>query len=376
MIRQTFLKINVVDATRKRIEWIFDNFDNIVVSISGGKDSTVLAYMTLQEAHKRNRKVGIFFLDEEVVYQSTIDQVRYIMNLYPENTIKLWYQLEFNLTNATSIDETQFKVWDMKKQDVWLRPKEKDSIKQPTWNVNKQTIANKKKGFGFYDALDNFQLTYENTAYLIGLRASESLNRWRAVIKNPGIPNIYWSTKRPQGNFQMYPLYDWNFQDIWRFLYENNIRYSKIYDYQYKKGLGMKDMRVSSLIHERAFKSLVELPEFEPQTYDKLMARTKGIQVGNIYGKDDLMLKCRKLPKNYDNWIQYRDFLLSTIKDESIKQIFTKRFSKQLNNNYVARQQCKQLILNDYENNLPINNREDEREKKLNYWKGVLYENN
>lgn len=376
MIRQTFLKINVVDATRKRIEWIFDNFDNIVVSISGGKDSTVLAYMTLQEAHKRNRKVGIFFLDEEVVYQSTIDQVRYIMNLYPENTIKLWYQLEFNLTNATSIDETQFKVWDHEKQDVWLRPKEKDSIKQPTWNVNKQTIANKKKGFGFYDALDNFQLTYENTAYLIGLRASESLNRWRAVIKNPGIPNIYWSTKRPQGNFQMYPLYDWNFQDIWRFLYENNIRYSRIYDYQYKKGLGMKDMRVSSLIHERAFKSLVELPEFEPQTYDKLMARTKGIQVGNIYGKDDLMLKCRKLPKNYDNWIQYRDFLLSTIKDESIKQIFTKRFSKQLNNNYVARQQCKQLILNDYENNLPINNREDEREKKLNYWKGVLYENN
>jgi predicted phosphoadenosine phosphosulfate sulfurtransferase len=376
MIRQTFLKINVVDATRKRIEWLFDGFDNIVVSISGGKDSTVLAYMTLQEAHKRNRKVGIFFLDEEVVYQSTIDQVRYIMNLYPENTIKLWYQLEFNLTNATSIDETQFKVWDHEKQDVWLRPKEKDSIKQPTWNVNKQTIANKKKGFGFYDALDNFQLTYENTAYLIGLRASESLNRWRAVIKNPGIPNIYWSTKRPQGNFQMYPLYDWNFQDIWKFLYENNIRYSKIYDYQYKKGLGMKDMRVSSLIHERAFKSLVELPEFEPQTYDKLMARTKGIQVGNIYGKDDLMLKCRKLPKNYDNWIQYRDFLLSTIKDESIKQIFTKRFSKQLNNNYVARQQCKQLILNDYENNLPINNREDEREKKLNYWKGVLYENN
>lgn len=375
MIRQTFLKINVVEATKKRIEWIFDNFDNIVVSISGGKDSTVLAYMALQEAHKRNRKIGIFFLDEEVVYQATVEQVRYIMNLYPENTIKLWYQLEFNLTNATSIDETQFKVWDLEKQDVWLRPKEEDSIKEPTWDVTKQTVANKKKGFGFYDALDNFQLTYENTAYLIGLRASESLNRWRAVIKNPGIPNIYWSTKRPQGNFQMYPLYDWNFQDIWRFLYENNIRYSKIYDYQYKKGLGMKDMRVSSLIHERAFKSLVELPEFEPQTYDKLMARTKGIQVGNIYGKDDLMLKCRKLPKNYDNWIQYRDFLLSTIKDESIKKIFEKRFSKQLNNNYVARQQCRQLILNDYENNLPINNSEDEREKKLNYWKGVLYEN-
>lgn len=372
MIRQTFLKINVVEATKKRIEWLFDNFENIVVSISGGKDSTVLAWLTLQEAHKRNRKVGIFFLDEEVVYQATADQVRYIMNLYPENTIKLWYQIPFNLTNATSLTETQFKVWEKGKEDVWMRSMEEDSIKEPTWNVSTQTIINKKKGFGFYDGLNNFQLTYKNTAYLIGLRAAESLNRWRAVIKNPGIANIYWSTKREQGNYNFYPLYDWNFQDIWRFLYENNIKYSKIYDYQYKKGLGMKDMRVSSLIHEKSFHSIVELPEFEPETYNKLVERTKGIQVGNIYGKDELMLKCRKLPKNFRDWIQYRDFLLSTVQDEEIKSIFQKRFSKQLNNNYVARQQCRQLILNDYENNLPITNGVDKREEELNYWKSVL----
>ena len=149
MIRQTFLKINVVEATRKRISWIFDNFENIVVSISGGKDSTVLAYMALQEAHKRNRKIGIFFLDEEVVYQSTIDQVRYIMELYPENTIKMWYQLEFNLTNATSMSETQFKVWDETKKDIWMRPKEKDSITYPTWDLSKETIRNKRKGSDF-----------------------------------------------------------------------------------------------------------------------------------------------------------------------------------------------------------------------------------
>ena len=81
------------------------------------------------------------------------------------------------------------------------------------------------------------------------------------------------------------------------------------------------------------------------------------------------------MPKNFKDWIAYRDFLLSTVKDNDIKAIFEKRFSKQLNNNYVARQQCKQLILNDYENNLGITNGEDKREKALNYWKGVLYEN-
>lgn len=372
MIRQVFLKDNVVQATEKRIAWLFDEFENICVSISGGKDSTVMAYMALKEANKRGRRIGIFFLDEEVVYQSTIEQVRYLMNLFPENTIKLWYQFEFNLTNATSMNETQLKCWEKGRHDIWMRPKEPDSIKFPNWDVATQTVRNKNKGFGFYDALENFQSTWKNTAFLIGLRASESPNRWRAVAKNPCYKNIYWGTAVKNNSYTFYPLYDWNFADIWKYLYDNQIQYSKIYDYQYKKGLGMRDMRVSSLIHERSFKSLVELPEFEPKTYDKLIKRIEGIQMGNLYGKDNKMLKVRSLPKNYKTWIEYRDFLLATLPDQKQKEIFTKRFSKHLNNNYVARQQCRQLILNDYENNLPVDNKPDPREEKLNYWKSVL----
>ncbi len=131
-------------------------------------------------------------------------------------------------------------------------------------------------------------------------------------------------------------------------------------------------MRVSSLIHEKSFKSLVELPEFEPKTYDKLLKRIDGIMVGNIYGQDDKMLKVRKLPKNFVDWKAYRDFLLETYPDEHKKQIFIKRFSKHLNNNYVARQQCRQLILNDYENNLPVKSALDPREERLKYWMSVL----
>lgn len=372
MIRQKFLKENVVEAARKRISFIFDEFENITVSISGGKDSTVLAHLALVEAHKRNRKIGIFFLDEEVVYQSTIDQVRYIYSLYPENTIKLWYQIEFNLTNSTSQNETQLKCWEAGKHKIWMRPKEPDSIKFPEWDRETQTIADKNKGFGFYDALDNFQAVRPNTASLVGLRAVESPNRWRAVVKNPVYKNIYWGTKRKYNSYNFYPLYDWNFQDIWRYIYENNIKYSKIYDYQYMKGFGIRDMRVSSLIHEKSFKSLVELPEFEPKTYDKLLKRIAGIQVGHLYGKDDKLLSCRKLPKNFRDWIEYRDFLLKTYPDADMKPVFEKRFAKHLQNNYVARQQCRQLILNDYENNLAIINKPDPREETLNYWRSVL----
>ena len=83
MLKQVYMPETVEAAAQRRIAYIFDEFENIIVSISGGKDSTVLCWLALQEARKRNRKIGIFFLDEEVVYQSTIEQVTWLMNLYP-----------------------------------------------------------------------------------------------------------------------------------------------------------------------------------------------------------------------------------------------------------------------------------------------------
>lgn len=374
MIRQVYMNKSVVEAAEERMRYVFDEFENIIVSISGGKDSTVLCWLALQEARRRNRKIGIFFLDEEVVYSSTIEQVTWLMNLYPENTIPLWFQFPFKLTNSTSFEEGQLICWEPGKHKIWMRPKVSYSIQHIPWDKSKQTIRDKNKGFGFYDVLDNFQASRPHTAFLVGLRATESMNRFRAVAKNPGYKDCYWCTKikRAEGSASFYPLYDWRFSDIWRFIYDNKIRYSRIYDYQWKKGMPQSEIRVSSLIHEKSFKALVELPEFEPKTYDKLLKRVKGIQVGQLYGKDPKMLRARKLPKKYKTWLKYRDFLLNTYPDDSKKDIFVRRFAHQLNNNYVARQQCRQLILNDYENNLPVDNKEDPREATLRKWRELL----
>lgn len=372
MAKQVYVNKSVLEAAQERISYVFDEFENIIVSISGGKDSTTLAHLTLTEANKRNRKVGLFFLDEEVVYDSTIKQIEYLISLFPENTINLWTQIEFHLTNSTSLTEGQLISWEAGKHKIWMRPKKRGSIQHKPWSPEKETVRDKNKGFGFYDALENFENYRQNTAFLVGLRATESPNRWRAVSKNPGYKNIYWSTKKSNGNYAFYPLYDWNFHDVWKYIYDNKLRYSKIYDYMYKKRLPLSEMRVSSLIHEKSFKALVELPEFEPKTYDRLVKRIKGISVGNLYGKDNRMLRVRKLPKNFSSWLDYRDFLLRTYPDEGKKWIFEKRFSKQLNNEYVARQQCRQLLLNDYENCLPVDNKPDPREEKIKKWKELL----
>ncbi|HZK18935.1 MAG TPA: phosphoadenosine phosphosulfate reductase family protein [Clostridia bacterium] len=371
MLKQTYIDETVLDAARRRMSYIFDEFEDIVVSISGGKDSTVLAHLALGEASRRNRKVGLFFLDEEVVYDSTVRQVDYLMNMYPQNTNKLWLQIEFRLTNATSLTEPQLICWESGRHKIWMRPKQPDSIKFPPWDRKKETIRDKNKGFGFYDALENFQRYKSGAAFIIGLRATESMHRWRAVAGNPGYKDIFWCTRK-ENTYNFYPLYDWNFHDIWKYIYDNKLRYSKIYDYMWKKGMGLQEIRVSSLIHEKSFKALVELPEFEPRTYDRLLKRIKGISIGNLYGKNNKMLQVRKLPKNFNTWIEYRDFLLETYPDQDKKAIFVKRFDRHLNNRYVARQQCRQIVLNDYENNLPIDNKPDPREAMIAKWRAIL----
>lgn len=367
-----YLSTNVLEEARKRISYIFDEFENIIVSISGGKDSTVMAHLALVEAHKRGRKIGLFFLDEEVMYKATIEQVEYLMSLYPENTTRFWLQIPFNLTNSSSLEQGQVNCWDIKDKPRWMHKRSKNNICVQPWS-HETKVADKNKGFGYYDVISNFELMTKNTAHLVGLRADESLNRYRAMVKNPGYKDIYWSTERNNnGNYAFYPLYDWSFNDIWKYIGETGIRYHKYYDFCFLKGVPAHAMRVSSLTHEKSFKSIADLPEFEPDTYDKLLKRIKGISFAQETAKNKKMFKVQKLPKAYKSWREYRDFLLETYPDKSKIGIFKRRFVHHLDNDYVVRQQCRQLVLNDYENNLPVDNREDPIITKVKYWLEVL----
>lgn len=376
MARQVYFDDrSLLDVTRERIAFIFDNFESIIVSISGGKDSTVLAHLALVEARKRGRKIGLFFLDEEVVYESTIETVDYLMGLYPENVTRLWLQIPFSLTNATSIEEGQLLCWEPGKHKIWMRPKKPFAIKAKPWAEAAEKFKSGYKWLDFYGVLENFERCYTDTAFLVGLRATgESLNRWRTMTKHPvqvAGESVYWGTKKG-ANTALYPLYDWNFWDIWRYIYEQNLRYSKTYDRQLLAGIPVAAMRVSSLIHEKAFKSICDLPSFEPTTYARLLKRVKGIALAQERGRDAKLFAARKLPKNFDSWMTYRDFLLDTHSDRDRVGIFRKRFAKHLDNEYVARQQVRALILNDYENNLPIDNKPDPREALVHYYDEVL----
>jgi predicted phosphoadenosine phosphosulfate sulfurtransferase len=100
---------SVLDAARRRMGEVFDRFERVVVSVSGGKDSTVIHKLALDEALRRGRRLEVFFQDQEAEYQSTIDVIREWMH-DPRITPR-WFQVPIRMTNATSHVDYWLHAW-------------------------------------------------------------------------------------------------------------------------------------------------------------------------------------------------------------------------------------------------------------------------
>jgi len=347
---------NVLEAATERVAWIFDTFQNIVVSISGGKDSTVLFHIVHKEAVTRDKKFTLFFLDQEAEYKSTIEQVRHMMSY--SHVIPGWYQVPAYMTNAASYEDELLYAWG--EGEDWMRAKEMTSIHK----------INEDYPERFYPFFRWIEKKYDSdTAVLVGMRSEESLNRYRALIKNPAFPDITWSTKTSGRAVRFYPIYDFTFEDIWTYIGKFGVRYNKIYDYLYIKGVRIPRFRVSNLIHEKSFNCLTMLQEFEPETYNKLIKRLKGVHVAALYANEKTMFKTVRLPKAYKTWKQYRDFLLDNT-PLGRRQVFIDRFTRQDDDEDIYRKQTKQLLLNDWENNIPVVKRK--KEDPLEKWREIL----
>ena len=72
MIRE-YLKQNVYEALQERLEFLFQEFDNIYVSFSGGKDSGLLLNLVLdyRKTHCPERAIVFFRHDLEAQYTVT-----------------------------------------------------------------------------------------------------------------------------------------------------------------------------------------------------------------------------------------------------------------------------------------------------------------
>ena len=90
-----YLENTVYEESLERLRLVFDNHDDVIVSMSGGKDSTVLFELALMVAKEKNRlPLKVFWLDQEAEWQGTVDYMKSIM--YRSEVEPFWFQIPFN----------------------------------------------------------------------------------------------------------------------------------------------------------------------------------------------------------------------------------------------------------------------------------------
>lgn len=350
---------NVLEATQKRISFLFDNYDNIQLSFSAGKDSTVLFHLLNEEAKRRNRKFIVYFQDQEAEYQATIDLVEWAMQ--QPHVIPLWYQVPIFMTNAAS--QQQLFLWAWGNEEKWVRDKHPIAIHSIDVKYPRR--------FHKFNLWVGQQLRNQEGSCIsiIGLRAEESPDRRFVMFGEDN--DLFWLRRKNEPH-RAYPIIDWQYRDVWKYLIEGGYRYNKIYDKMYMLGHDIRTMRVSNLVHEKAFRCLADLQELEPDTYDKLEARLQGVHTAAIYSKEDLMYSIKALPEKFKTWKEYKDFLLSSIHPDLAK-LFAYQWSRFGDTDDVGacKYMVKRILLCDWEGSITWC-----RDYEFNYTKEQLLEKN
>jgi predicted phosphoadenosine phosphosulfate sulfurtransferase len=307
----------VLEAARQRIRWVFDEFDNVVAAISGGKDSTVTAHLALEIAREKGRlPLRVMFLDQEAEWQATIDSVRTIMER--PDVEPYWMQFPFRLFNATSTQEQWLNCWDPAEEHRWMRPRESYSIKENRFGTDRF-----KK---LFHRMPEVLWPDGNVALLGGVRAAESPARAMSLTSRPKHKWVTWAKHAAKRVWTFYPIYDWETSDVWKAIHQHGWPYCRLYDYQYQYGVPLNKMRVSNVHHETAVWSLFVLQEIEPQTYERLCRRIQGIDMAGKFGDADFFP--RTLPPMFRDWREYRDFLLERlIVNPEWRDRFRRKFS-------------------------------------------------
>ena len=322
---------NVYDAANERIDFIFKNFERIYLSFSGGKDSGVMLNLTLDYMRKNNisGKIGVMILDNEANYEYSLKFMHSILEKNLDLLDVYWCCLPITLPCTVSSYATEWQCWGTRDEKRWIRP----MPKQPyIVNINNMPFADWFKEDMSYDEFwDDFGDWYsqgKKTACLIGIRADESLNRFRAIMneQKKTVKGQCWTKKKRDNNFQVYncyPIYDWKTQDIWVANAKFDWEYNELYDIFWKAGLTIAQMRVASPFMSESKSSLNLYRVIDPHVWQTLCARVQGANFIATYGKQ-LNYNSFKLPDGH-TWKSFVKFLLDTLPKE-VSENFKMRF--------------------------------------------------
>jgi predicted phosphoadenosine phosphosulfate sulfurtransferase len=137
-----------------------------------------------------------------------------------------------------------------------------------------------------------------------------------------------WTTGLGEDLFNIYPIYDWTTQDIWRFHAKfPELPSNPVYDLMFKAGVPLSKQRLCQPYGDDQRQGLWLYHILEPETWFKLIARVNGANSGALYVQETGNIAgygAVTLPDGH-NWKSFTNLLLASLPKQT-REHYIKRF--------------------------------------------------
>ena len=148
-------KVNVYEASKQRIDFIFKNFKKIYLSFSGGKDSGVMLNLVIDYMKENSikEKIGLMVMDNEANYNHSLDFMHRIIQSNIEYLDVYWCCLPITLPCTVSSYATDWQCWGVEDENKWIKPMPKNDY---IVNIDNHNMPFFRENMGYDEFWDKF----------------------------------------------------------------------------------------------------------------------------------------------------------------------------------------------------------------------------
>ena len=273
------LSMNVFDAALSRLQEVYEQGHTVVISQSGGKDSTVCMELAIMAADAAGKlPINVIHRDEEIMFPNTYEYLDRVAARPEVNMHHVWAgQPVVNVFNRKNpywyiFDETV-------PREEWVRQPPDYAYQIEEKNI--QALVTKER-FPTEEGKDLFAC--------IGLRVQESPNRRMGLFSSKG----HITKANKLGVKYVRPIYDWEDGDVWKAIEDFKWDYNHAYDVMVKHGRSKNKLRIAPLTMTTSGIPDLQLAQKAwPQWFDKVCHRLDGIRTVTQFGKISCMPRRR-----------------------------------------------------------------------------------
>jgi len=278
------LGVDVFKAAYDRLFYLYSKGHRLVLSFSGGKDSTVCLELMIMAARDAGRlPVEVIIQDEEISLPGTYE---FVEETAARPEVKMsWIVMQHPMINVFNRENPYWWTFDPEvPREKWVR----EPPSWAEWATDETAIELMTNPLRFpvektpiYEDW-NFEETKQCLVSVLGLRVAESVKRQLGLYGS----GSFMTGSNYVGVFAARPIYDWTDGDVWKFIKETGCKYNRAYDTLYKMGVRKAALRIGPpTLNVAALEGLTVAARAWPRWFDKVANRLPGIRTAVQFGK-------------------------------------------------------------------------------------------